>query len=523
MEQKREPLVLTFDLGTQSIRVLLAKKNGTFLDKEQFVYDVPYFSEKPYWAEQEPDYYYNAMCKICKTLLERNERYLPDIKSMVITTIRDTTLCLDKDMKPLRNIVLWLDKREADFNPRDLGLKKYIFKAIGMMDTIEAQTKASNCNWVKQNQPEIWEKTDKFVLLSAYLNYKMTGVLADSVGSTIGHIPFDYKNRTWMKANDMTRSMADVPNEKLYPLVEPGSTIGYITKETSELSGIPEGLPLIATASDKGCETLGLSVRKLGNASISFGTSATVQIASDKYIEPQPYLPAYPGAIPGVYNPEIQIFRGYWMLTWFISEFCKEECEAARRKGISPEQYMDQYLNNIPIGSDGLFISPFWTAGVANPNARGSMVGFTDRHTKNHIYRAIIEGINFELMFGLRNLERRSKTVVSEIFVGGGGAKSDEILQITADMFGVPVKRIQTHEACAIGASMVAFVAMGEFKDFDEASKAMIRVQNVFTPNRKNNERYEELYMNLYSGIYKGLDPVYKKEKKLYKKYLNLK
>ncbi len=509
-----EPLILTFDIGTQSLRALLCRPDGSFVDKEKLTYETPYLSPEPGWAEQKPDFYWNGMVQACRSLLGRNPEAVADIAAVTVTTIRDTVLCLDKDNQPLGNIIVWLDQREAKYDPKVLGLRRPVFKLVGMEDTVEAQIKGSVCNWIMQNDPERWEKTAHFVLLSAYLTYRLVGKLVDSVGSTIAHLPFDYRKRRWIGAHGLTRCMADIPADKLIELREPGEELGRITEETSRETLIPAGLPLIATGSDKGCETLGLSVRRPGSAAVSFGTSSTIQDSLPRYVEPQPFLPAYPAAFPGGFNQEIQIYRGYWMVTWFVNEFCSEELEDARRAGINPEALLDARMEAIEPGSEGLFISPYWTPGVVQPNARGSMIGFTDRHTKYHIYRAIIEGINFELMKGRKWLEKSSGTRITELFAAGGGARSKAVLQLTADMFGLPVKQIQTHEASSLGSSMVAFVSLGRFRDYDEACEAMCHTTTVYEPDPARHERYEELF-GIYEGLYRQMTPICKKIKKV--------
>ena len=511
-----EPLILTFDIGTQSVRALLARKDGSFLDIEQYTYEEAYFSPQEYWAEQKPDFYFNALCKVSKTILERNRNAIPYILNVTITTIRDTVLCLDKDMQPLRNIIVWLDSRGAKFSPSMVDpVKRLLFSVVGMTDTIELQGETSACNWIMQNEPELWDRTAHYVYLSTYLNYLLTGQLKDSSGSLIGHMPMDYKKKEWLGRNGLTRCVFDIPNEKLCEIIKPGDTVGVITDKASELTGIPAGLELVATAADKGCETLGLSVKAPGTAAVSFGTSATIQLASEKYIEPATFIPPYPGAIDGIYNPELQIYRGYWMLTWYISQFAQEEARTARELGIAPEQVLNDHLKDVPMGSDGLFIQPYWSAGVTTPNARGSMLGFNDRQTKYHIYRAIIEGINYELYAGLKNLERRSKSKITAVFASGGGSKSDEIMQIAADMFGIPVKRIQTHEACGLGAAMIGFVHAGEFADYDEAIAAMVHIKDVFEPDMDNHAFYLSMYKGVYSGVFRAVQPLYKKLKQL--------
>lgn len=513
-----EPLVLTVDIGTQSIRALLSKKDGTFLDVFQQKYETPYYSSAPFRAEQKPDFYFDELCEVCKKLTERNADVIKNVICVTVTLIRDTVMCLDKDKKPLRDIILWLDKREAKFDDPFPASKKAIFKAVGMGDATVVQYQSSVCNWIMQNEPELWAKTDKYVFLSAYLNYKLTGRLVDSIGNMVGHIPFDYKNKKWMGKNSLTRCITDVPAEKLPDIIPPGDTIGTISKEASILTGIPEGLPLIATGSDKGCETLGLSVIHDGSAALSFGTTATIQVATKTYFEPQQFMPAYPAIIKDMFNPEIQIYRGYWMLSWFIKEFGAAERTVAETMGISPEEVFNSHLKDVPPGCDGLILQPYWTPGITIPNARGTMAGFTDVHTRYHMYRAIIEGINFALMDAMYTIEKRSGKKIDTLYVSGGGSRSDEILQITADMFGLPVKRIQTHEACALGSSLAGFVAMGEFRDYDEAIKAMVHEKDVFTPDAKDHEIYAELFSEIYSKLYKRLDGLYKREKNIYKR-----
>lgn len=514
----KNPLVLTFDVGTQSARGLLVTKEGNFVDKCQIKYDEPYYSRHPGWAEQRPDFYFDKLCEISNILFERNQDKKDSIVAVAITTIRDTVICLDKNGTPLRDIILWLDKRKATFESPFNPITKLMFKLVGMTDATKTIYKTSVVNWIKQNQPEIWEKTDKFVMLSTYLNYKFTGVLADSAANMIGHIPFDYKKRKWKKKGDLTRCICDVPDEKLCELVDSGSKLGTISKDVSALTGIPTGLPFIASGSDKGCETLGLSVTNENQAAISFGTTATIQMAVHKYFEPQKFMPAYPAVPNNLFNPEIEIYRGFWLLSWFVKEFGAEERLLAEKKGCSPEQILDKAIEKIPPGSDGLMLQPFWTPGIMNPDTHGAVVGFADFHTHYHLYRAIIEGLDFELYRSLKSMEHRSGKKIEELFVGGGGAKSDIVCKITADIFGLPVKRIQNHEACSIGASMVAFKAIGEFSDYSDAIKSMVRIQDVFTPDPKNHEIYMHLFQKAYRKLDKKLYPINKKINKIYKR-----
>jgi len=506
-----EPLILAFDLGTQSMRALLINTRGEILQKVQKVFDPPYFSKHPGWAEQKPDYYWKSLCETSLALKEKSGSLWQDIIAVTSATIRDTCLCLDRDYNPLRDVILWLDDRKAENLPPVPAIAGMLFGLVGMSEGIALQRRVSHCNWVSVNEPEIWAKTDKFVFISTWLNYKFCGNLADSTASVIGHIPFDFKNRTWLKAGDIKRALWEVDDGKFFDLVEPGTILGDITAKTAEETGIQAGITYIVSGSDKGCETLGLSCLSEDKAGLSFGTTATVQLATKRYIEPTPFMPAYPSVAPGYYNPEIEIYRGYWLLSWFKREFAAKEVMEAERSGTSAEMLLDERLKEIPPGCQGLVMQPYFTPGVNMPFAKGAIIGFSDVHTRIHIYRSIIEGINFALMEGLRGMEKRGKIQVSRIYVAGGGSQSAEVCRITASQFGLPVYRIQTHEVTGIGAAMAAFVGKGIFSSYNEGIESMVHIKDEFNPDPKAHAVYEEIYGEIFAKIFDKLSPLYAK------------
>lgn len=508
------PLVLTFDIGTQSARAILVNPSGDIVLKAQKRFNPPYFSKNPNWAEQRPDFYWDAICEVSLALKDRAGGLWNDIIAVTSTTIRDSSICVDKNGKPLRDMILWLDKRETSGKIPLPKSREAAFRAVGMREAVELQRKVAACNWIMEYEPEIWAKTHKFIFLSGYITFKLSGKLVDSTANMIGHIPFDYKTQTWQETSNIARCLFDIEPEKLIDLVDPGDLIGGISEEAALRTGIPVGLPIYATGSDKGCETLGLSVTTPGKAAISFGTTATIQIATEDYVEPLKFMPAYPAVIKGIYNPEIQIYRGYWLISWFKNEFAHKEVEQAAKLGVAPEELLNARLREVPAGCEGLMLQPYFTPGVAMPKAKGSVIGFSDVHTRIHIYRAIIEGLNYALMDGMYNLEKRNKTKIDTIYLGGGGSQSDEICQITANMFGLPVYRIQTYEACGLGSSIVAFVSHGVFKDYDEALESMVHIKDVFSPDMKEHEIYDDLYSDIFRKVYKKLEPLYKKYKK---------
>lgn len=507
--------ILSIDCGTQSVRTIIFDEEVKLLGKEKIEFE-PYFSTYPGWAEQDPEVYWESACKACRDLKEK----LPDewerIGGVVATTQRDTGVNLDRGGKALRPAIIWLDQRMAQCREPLPIYENIAFKTVGMGKAIELTRKKSKANWIKENQPEIWDKTYKYLLLSGFFIYKLTGKFIDSIGCQIGHIPFNYKKQGWPSyKSDYRWKVFGIEKDKLPELIEPGKVIGEVTQEACKKTGIKPGTPVIASGSDKGCETIGTGCLDTSCASISFGTTATVQTTSERYFEPLQFMPAYPSAIPGFFNPEVEIFRGYWMISWFKKEFAAREMLEAREKNIPPEELLNERLKDIQPGSNGLLLQPYWSPGLKMPEAKGAIIGFGDVHTRAHIYRAIIEGINYALLEGMEKIEAKSKVKISRVTVSGGGSQSDGICQITADMLNRPVYRGQTYEASGLGAAINGFVTLGIYKSYEEAVKKMVHYEKVFYPDTKNARIYESLYKRVYKNIYPRLSGLYREIQKI--------
>lgn len=503
--------VLTVDVGTQSLRACIVNKKGEIIAIERVKYERAYHSPLPGYAEQDPDVYWEALCTATRRLGAGNPELWKEITAMSVTTMRDTCVCVDEDGRPLRDAIVWLDQREADIGIEDFPLfSKIGFGLVGMSETVKTQRRITKSNWIRMNQPDIWEKTYKYLLISGYINYKLTGQFKDSAASLIGHIPFDSKTRGWMNKSSLLYPVFDIDKSRLCTVVESGGVIGTVSESAAQATGINPGTEVIATGSDKGCETLGSGVLRNDEVSLSFGTSATIQFSSDRYVEPLPFLPAYPAVAKGYFNPEIQIYRGYWMISWFKKEFAEKECVQAAAEKTEPEELLNRYLDSVPPGCEGLLLQPYWSPLLQNPEAKGSIIGFSDVHTRVHIYRAIIEGIGFALYEGMENISSRMKTRVRKVVVAGGGSRSDAICKITADMFGLPVYRLHTYEASSIGCALAVFVAKGEYKSYDEAAEGMVRYEKPFIPDDAVHGKYMRLYNDVYRKIYGRLHPLYK-------------
>jgi sugar (pentulose or hexulose) kinase len=299
--------------------------------------------------------------------------------------------------------------------------------------------------------------------------------------------------------------------EILPRLVPPAHALGTITRAAAEATGIPAGLPLIATAADKACEVLGAGGLKPHIGCLSYGTTATINTTHSKYLEVIPLIPPYPAAVPDHYSLEIQIYRGYWMVSWFKEEFGHLEQWLANERGVEPETLFDDLVNEAPPGSMGLILQPYWSPGLKlpGPEAKGAVIGFGDVHTRAHLYRAILEGLAYALREAKERTERRSRVKITELRVAGGGSQSDAAMQLTADIFGMPTMRPHTYETSGLGAAIDAAVGLGLHPDFDTAVAEMTRVGEIFEPNPKTREIYDGLYHRVYKRMYERLRVLY--------------
>lgn len=512
--QHQDKYLFAIDNGTQSVRALIFDTQGNLVAKGKEEIE-PYFSEKPGWAEQHPEYYWESLGKACSKLWQAvgDDFDRSKIVGASLTTQRGTVINVDEEGRSLRPAIIWLDQRHAEVDGPVPGIWKWLFKLARVEDVIKRFREKYQALWIAQNQPDVWDKTHKYLLLSGYLTYKLTNQFTDSVACQVGYIPFDYKKLKWAPESDWRyRILPSFTQSMLPELKAPGETLGQITAEAARHTGLPEGLPLIASASDKACEILGSGGYKPDVACMSYGTTATINTTNRKHIEPIKYMPAYPAAIPGYFSSEIMIYRGFWMVSWFKKEFGLREQRIAEERGIEPEVLFDELVNAVPAGSMGLMLQPYWTPGVRDPGpeAKGGIIGFGDVHTRSHIYRAILEGLAYGLREGMERLEKRNKVKVKTLRVAGGGSQSDAAMQLTADIFGLPAERPHTYETSGLGAAIDAAVGLGIYSGFDEAIEQMTRVGKVFEPEPNTVALYNRLYGDVYLKMYDQLKPLYK-------------
>lgn len=501
-------LILAIDNGTQSVRALLFDARGALVAKSRVPIE-QYLSLQPGWHEHDVEGFWRALCEACARLWAQDATFVQRVAGLAVTAQRGTVVNLDARGKPLRNAITWLDQRKSPSIPPLPLHWQAAFRIAGVADTIRYFQAEADANWLAACEPEVWKQTEKYLFLSGYLLYRLTGRFIDSIGSQVGYVPFDYQALRWAKRGDWKWSAMPVRASMLPELLEPGTVAGEITGEAAGESGIPAGTPVVMAAADKACEVLGAGCLDASSGALSYGTTATINTVSRRYFEAVRFLPPYPAALPRAYNTEVQIFRGYWMVNWFKEQFGHLEQMASEETGMPPEAFFDDLVESVPPGSMGLMLQPYWSPGLRMPEAKGAIVGFGDVHTRAHLYRAILEGLAFALRDGLERIESRGRTRVTHLRVAGGGSQSDSALQLTADVFGLPAARPHVYETSGLGAAIDAAVGLRMHRDFESAVAAMTRTDRTFEPRPSVSRLYDELYHGVYKKMYARLQPLY--------------
>ena len=356
-----ESTILSIDVGTQSIRGAVIDPRGNFIGIARTEIE-PYYSLKPGWAEQDPGYFWSNLALTMKKLFRLPSVDKNALRGVAITTQRNTMVNLDASGTPLRPAIIWLDKRRARKEAWPPLHIKAALKAMNLYDSVIYLIKDGESNWIRQNQPEIWEKTRKYLLLSGYFSYRLSGEFRDSIGCNVGYLPFDFKTHEWAQASDMNWKMFPMDRYILPQLVKPGDIMGKISPGPPVKRGSREASPH-CRGHRQGLRGPRIRLPDPGIACLSYGTTATIETTNTRYIEVVPFFPPFPSAVPGAYNTEVMIYRGYWLVSWFKKEFGHPEILMARKTGTAPEALFDRLIKDIPPGSMGLTLQPYWSPG----------------------------------------------------------------------------------------------------------------------------------------------------------------
>lgn len=498
-------MYLTFDVGTTTVKTVLFDRAGRVLHKviRNYSLDAPAVG----WYEVDPEIYWKAVVEGFREILVRDGVDPSSVRTISGCSQGETVIFLDADDTPVRPAMVWLDSRaRREVAEMAAFIDAQELYAVTGLSEVDPTWSAVKALWVKNNEPEVFKRTTKILLVEDYITYRLTGRFTSTPNLLSSTMLIDvHAGRYWPKSVDYIGLAGRLPE-----IVASGSSVGTLTSAAAAAIGLPKGTLVVKGAMDQAASALGAGNFTPGIITETTGSVMAIGVTTAR-VDPRPrvLLPYQPHIAAGGYLilPYVQTAGSAYK--WFRDGFCQEEVRAA---GGLEQAYgaMNALAAAVPAASEGLVFLPY-LAGAGqpenDPDARGVFYGITLKHGKGHFARAIQESIGYMLRKILASIAA-SGVPVDEIRSMGGGARSDLWLQIKADITGRPIVRMEEEETSTLGAALLAAVRCGDYPDVAAAAKAMVRLGRRFEPDPQNVSAYRRGY-ELYSLLYDALAPVF--------------
>ncbi|MBE0600771.1 MAG: FGGY-family carbohydrate kinase [Firmicutes bacterium] len=486
-----QDLIIGIDSGTQSVRVIIFDLKGQTVAYGSAIH-APCTTLQNGGVEQDPTDIWQCFCQACRQAMSALPSSPSRIAACSITSQRSTMLAVDEKGNALRPAFSWMDQRKNEEISASLPERHRMIQS------------GAKAHWMKINEPAVYDAVHCFLPVSGWLTRRLCGSFYDCEGSVAGIWPFDIEKLAWSEDAQLYEAYG-LLSEKLPRVFPPGELLGRITREAAAETGLPEGLALRAGSGDKMCEMLGAGAIQLDQGYITYGSMAGLEVNILKpFFAPAGEYWTNPAAVPGMWNLEFAVQRGYLMLSWFTRQF-----NLGEDIGCSGEEFLGREAQALPAGSDGLVVAPYWMPTQIARGARSVIIGLDDHHSRAHLFRAVLEGTAYALRQGMNRMVEDTGHPLTETVAGGGGARSDLVLQITADVIGLPVWRVQTADTCSLGTAILAAVGEGLCGSFADAVDRMVLRRECFEPHPRRQAVYTEIYQKIYEGIYPSMKQVY--------------
>lgn len=490
------------DVGTSGCKLTVYDCEGNFLSNEYEEYDV---SRKT--GEHEIDA--EKIIEAVERLIRKSCKKMPELSALGVTTFGETFVALDENDKPLLPAMLYTDARGSEETKElcaKLGEEKITHISGAKPHAMYSLPKIM---WIKKHKPEVYEKIKHILLMEDYIVYMLTGKARIDYSLAARTLGLDIRTKTWSKE---IFGAAGVDVNLMSTPVPTGTLAGEIKPEVAEKLGIPSRIKVVNGCHDQVAAAVGAGVFEVGSAVDGMGTVECITPVFDEIPENlQLYSDGYsvvPYVFDGTYVCYAFSFTGGATLKWYRDNFAKYEHMEATEKGKNVYAELDGKISDKPTG---ILILPHF-AGAATPymdnGSKALIAGLTLEHTNYDMYKALMEGVTYEVMTNVEHLENCGINPEKLIAVGGG-ASSEKWLQIKADILNREVISLEAKEAGACGTCMFTAVAVGAFKDLYEAKKVFVKENKRFVPDARQNQIYSKYY-NAYRRLYDAVRPIVK-------------
>ena len=497
--------ILAHDLGTSGNKATLFHTDGKLVGSCTYNYDVYY--DLPLWAEQDAEDWWMAVCGSTKELIEKYRVNSEEIKAVSFSGQVMGCLPVDKEGKPLRRSIIWADQR-ARKQAEEIAKKiddRQFYKIAGHRNA--ASYGIQKAMWVRDNQPEIYEKTYKFLNAKDYMVYCLTGKFYTDCSDANSMTCFDLLKRNW---SEEILEASGIAPEKLPEVKESTYYVGNVTEKAARETGLSTSTKVILGAGDGVAANVGAGSVAPGKAYCCLGTSAWVASTTEKpVLDEEMRIVCWAHAVPGMYSPNGTMQYAGGSFKWMKETICDDETKEAKAQGISAYELINQKIASCRPGAEGVVFLPHLLGERAprwNPDAKGVFYGLTATTTKAQILRSVMEGVVMNLGNCFDILKRQD--AIEELLLIGGAARSNQWQKSIADIFQVKVLVPEyLEEANSMGAAVIAGVGAGIFEDFT-AIQRFIKVREQVDAEKENKQVYEKL-REKYNVLYKALEPVF--------------
>ena len=493
-------LLLGIDIGTYSSKGVLSTTDGRIIAEARADHDMSI--PKPGFAEQDADAIWWADFQEIAKELTQQVPAGDQIAGVGVSAIGACALPVDQDGKPLRPGILYgvdtrsekqIEKLESLYGREALvefGGSRLTSQAIG-----------PKILWIKENEPEIYEKTAKFLTATSYIIFKLTGEYVIDAHTVTEFNPLlDIKKMAWDE-----RFAAEItPLDKLPRIGWSDEIAGTITPAASRATGIPAGTPVNFGAVDALSEGISVGVVDSGELMIMYGSTAFMIFLIDKPV-PSNELWLEAGAFKGQYEYSAGLSTSGSATTWFRDQFSQDLIAAEKAGGANAYAALGQEAASSPIGANGLIFLPYMSGErtpIFDPKARGVMAGFSLGHTRADFYRALLEGTAYAIRMNLEAMQKSGAQIHHGVAVGGGAA-NDLWTQIVSDVTGVPQYIPEKTIGASYGNAFLAGLATGTIKELEVLKKDWVKIVKKIQPDPEKKALYDRQY-ELFKELYQN-------------------
>ena len=466
--------VLGIDVGTTCTKALVLAKNGDVVSTGSHGYSL--LSNGTH-IEQRAEDWTEAVINAVNEALEGID--VSQIQAISLSTQGASTVAVDKDGNTIGNALTWMDTRAVD-EANELEEKltvDYIYRTTGWKPNPALD--AAKIMYMKKQLK--YANAVQYISTLEYVNLFLTGkAVIDPTNAAMRQL-YNIEKECWDRK---LLEASGIDEKELTPVLPTGAKVGELTDKAAKLMGIPAGIPVFNGAHDQYCAAIGAGAVNEGDMLLSAGTTWVLLGITKKPMFTKSYIAAGRHPVPGLYGALASLITSGASLQWFKDEFISEgfkeiDAEVAKRK--CPELFFYPYLAGAAY--------PIWKL-----NAKGAFTGLSLSHDRFDFARAIMEGVAFGVKRGLEDFEENG-SIVKQLIIMGGAAKSIVWTEIIANVTGIPIIRLNQADVCAVGAAMIAAVGVGWFDSYESAAKVVTKIEHIYQPNGDNREYYDKKYI----------------------------